>query len=107
MSLTESQVSATRAELAENLARSGWTPTQLAQALGVAEERIIHALAVDGSRPADVWLVRDALDVIIVDSGDKPARYSALTESDRAAARGWFGVSTPAEVRERLTHRPG
>ena len=98
MSLDADQRERTRRELAAAFERAGWPASRLASALGVGEDRVLAALAVDGARPADVWLVRDALDAVLRGRGEEPGRWTELPESARASADGWFGLSDPREV---------
>lgn len=98
MSLDERQRERTRSELAEAFERAGWPADRLAAALDVSEGRVVAALAVDDARPADVWLVRDALDAVLRGRGEEPGRWTELPESARSSAEGWFGLRDPADV---------
>jgi len=99
MSLSRSQQARTRKELQSNLALSGWTTTQFAAALGIDEGRLVAALAVDGAHPADVWLIRDAIDAVVRASDREPVPYTSMTEQNRSSAEGWFGIASPDAVR--------
>lgn len=94
MSLNNRERAATRDELNSNLAPSGLSPSAISTAVGITEARVTAALAVTGSRPEDVWLVRDYLDSIIRAAGSNPRPYSKLGEDMRAKAQDWFPLST-------------
>ena len=98
MSLNRSELEQTRLELRQNLKLSGWSEQRIADALGIHAERVREALANAEPDPADVWLVRDALDEAVRASGRDPAPYSRLTEESRPNAERWFGIRPAAEV---------
>ncbi|MHA7985166.1 DUF2316 family protein [Rathayibacter sp. CAU 1779] len=98
MSLNRSELEQTRLELRQNLKLSGWSEQRLADALGFDTERLHEALTIAEPDPADVWLVRDALDAAVRASGRDPEPYSRLTEESRANAERWFGIRPAAEV---------
>ncbi|QDZ15219.1 DUF2316 family protein [Humibacter ginsenosidimutans] len=98
MSLNRAEREQTRLELQHNLKLSGWSDERLAAALGVQVERVREALAVATPDPADVWLVRDALDAAVRAAGLEPGAYSRLTEENRASAQRWFGIRPENEV---------
>ncbi|QNE35269.1 DUF2316 family protein [Leifsonia shinshuensis] len=98
MSLDGEQRERTRGELATAYERAGWPVSRLASALNVGEDRVLAALAVDGAQPADVWLVRDALDAVLRSRGEEPGTWTELPESARASAEGWFGLRDAGEV---------
>ncbi|MDJ0396442.1 DUF2316 family protein [Rhodococcus sp. G-MC3] len=90
MSLNTRERAATRDELHANLALTLLSPATIAAELGISEQRVVAALAVAGSRPEDIWLVRDYLDYSIRAGGATPHPYSSLSEDMRAAAQTWF-----------------
>ncbi len=90
MSLNTRERAATRDKLLANLALTQLSPAEVAAELGFTEERVAAALAVAGSRPEDIWLVRDHLDYSIRTTGATPQPYSSLSEDMRAAAQTWF-----------------
>ena len=98
MSLNRAEREQTRLELQHNLKLSGWSDQRVADALGIGVERVREALTVAAPDPADVWLVRDALDAAVRASGHDPAPYSRLTEDNRASAERWFGIRPAGEV---------
>lgn len=92
MSLTDRERAATAREIAANLELSGLTLDQLGELTGLGRARLEAALAVTQSRhPADVWLVRDAVEAAAKDAGSTPVPYSVLTDEMRGAAERWFG----------------
>ena len=98
MSLDHQQREVTRRELTVNLERTGQTPAELAQTLGLTEGEVRAALELDGARPEHVWLLRDQLDRYVEAGGARPHPYSVLTEQARIAARRWFDLTDPVDV---------
>lgn len=98
VSLNTQQREHTRAELAANLSRAGWSTEKIARGLGISTDRVEAALAIDGAAPEDVWLVRDALEIIIRSRGENPLPYTSLSESARSAARSWFSLRSHDEI---------
>lgn len=93
MSLNLMQIRRTRAELQENLHRSGLTPDAIRADLGFSADRLDRALRLRrGTTMSDVWLLRDYLEQAVTDAGAKPVRYTVLTEESRGKARQWFDL---------------
>lgn len=102
MSLTEAEKIRTSQELRANLQLSGVTPDQLCVDLGFSARQLEDTLHVrGGSRPRDVWLLRDHLEDLVRDAGGVAAPYSVLTEQARQAAAGWFPLDGRSRPRDR------
>ena len=93
MSLNEEQREGTRRELAKNLELSGRTSAAIALELDWDPTRVAHTLAIDeSSDPADVWMLRDALERAVRERGGVPERYSVPTDAPHRSAQRWFGL---------------
>lgn len=91
MSLTFAHRQATSSELQANLALSGLTPEIVERELGLTHEQFEEVLHVSmQAKPAEVWLLRDFLELAVREAGREPAPYSVLTPEMREAARRWF-----------------
>lgn len=95
MSLNSEQRERTARELRANLERSGLDEPGVLALTGWTSERLRATLAIDRADPVDVWRLRDVLERAVVDAGGEPVPFTVLTDSARAAARGWFGISEP------------
>ncbi len=93
MSLTSRERKQTARELRANLELSGLGRKQLGRLLGWDDARLDATLSVERADPTDVWKLRDLLERTVGDAGRQPVPFTVLTESARAAARGWFGIS--------------
>ncbi|MEH0111330.1 DUF2316 family protein [Tersicoccus sp. MR15.9] len=99
MSLNAAQRALTRAELAENLARSGRTGEQVAAELGLGAEQLDAALRLDRSAsPLDVWALRDHLTAAVPAAGAALLPWSVLTDDARAMATAWFPLPAAPAV---------
>lgn len=92
MSLNGEQRLTTVRELRANLDLAGLDQTQLQQLTGWSPQRVAATLDLDHADPVDAWQLRDLLEQATCDAGRTPATFTVLTESARAAARGWFGI---------------
>ncbi|WP_326733729.1 DUF2316 family protein [Streptomyces sp. NBC_01022] len=78
-------------EFAQNVARSGLAPHDVAADLAFTSERLRQTLDVDpASDPVDVWQLRDYLQQAVLDAGGTPVPYSVLNDRSRFKARLWF-----------------
>ncbi|HEV2637339.1 MAG TPA: DUF2316 family protein [Actinocrinis sp.] len=94
MSLNQEELNRTRAELQANFELSGVTLDDLRDDLDFSTEQLTDTLAMDGgSKPEDVWLLRDHLEDLVRDEGRTPVPYTVLTEGARAAASVWFPLA--------------
>lgn len=98
MSLNRRERQATSSELRANLDLSGQTPDDLAHALGRSAAEIQGVFDLADVAPADVWLVRDALDRAVRATGATPAPWSVLTDQARTAAQQWFVLADVDDV---------
>lgn len=92
MSLNRRQLEQNAQELRANLERSGLSVAQVAQSLGVPPDRVQEALDGGEGDPVLVWHLRDALQAAVQATGQEPVPFTVLTEDQRAAARGRFGI---------------
>nr|WP_033259343.1 DUF2316 family protein [Kitasatospora sp. SID7827] len=90
MSLNAEERARTAAELRANLELAGVGADLVGAELGFDGGRLAEALGVDDADPADVWVLRDHLEDLVVAVGRAPVPYSVLTEEARAAAERWF-----------------
>lgn len=93
MSLTSRERTQTARELRANLELSGLDREQLGRLTGWDDVHLDATLSLERADPADVWKLRDLLERAVRDAGRQPVPFTVLTESARAAARGWFGIS--------------
>lgn len=91
MSLTAAQRRQTAAELQANFELSGLSTADLRQLTGWTQERVVASLTVTAADPADVWQLRDLLDIEVRSAGRTPLPFSVLTEEARGAAGVQFG----------------
>ena len=92
MSLNNSEQHRTSAELTANLELSGLDLAEVQADLDFTPIRLQSTLAFDNAQPADVWLLRDYLDQVIIDRGRMPLPYTTLTEQARVNANRWFSL---------------
>ncbi|MEV0849390.1 DUF2316 family protein [Streptomyces sp. NPDC049954] len=96
MSLNDEERARTSAELWANARLAGVTAEELAADLGLDTGQVRAALDVrEGSRPQDVWLVRDHLETLVREAGESPVPYTVLTRRARLAAAMWFPLRRP------------
>ena len=64
---------------------------ELCEWLDLSPAELEHVLQMDGdAHPVTTWLVRDALDQAVAESGADAGGWSVLTNASRREARGWF-----------------
>ena len=91
MSLTDAQTARTGQELRRHLEVSDLTRQQLCEWLDLSPSELEHVLQMDGhAHPVTTWLVRDALDQAVAESGADAGGWSVLTTARRREARLWF-----------------
>lgn len=79
MSLTPAQVHATKAELQQNLALTGYTTAEVATALQTTPENINAILALHPRRIEDPWILRHYLLETLTVQHKQPVPFTALT----------------------------
>jgi hypothetical protein len=93
MSLNAAERDRTASELAENYRLSGLSPDEACDALGFTRKQLTDTLGMQpGIDPADVWALRDLLELRATARGENPVSYSVLTEDARRAASAWFNL---------------
>ncbi|MGO1313277.1 MAG: aldo/keto reductase, partial [Brevibacterium aurantiacum] len=90
MSLNDTEISRTAAELRTNLELSGLSPSEAAADLLISETELSALLTARDVDPASVWQLRDYLEQAVFDAGQRPAPFTVLTEDNRRKAAGWF-----------------
>ena len=98
MALNKRERAVTGDELRANLELSGLSESDLQRTLGIDGDRLDAALEVTGADPIDVWLVRDYLERVLVERGQKPVPFSVLTPGARLAAEKWLALYDLDEV---------
>ncbi len=94
MSLNAAERTQLAGEFASYLAASALSKEQLRERTGLSSQRFERAFAVAGGMDgvADIWLVRDKLETAAKEAGAPFHDFSKLSNANRAAARGWFGI---------------
>jgi len=105
--LSPAEQDRTRQELERELTRSGWTAERLAAALEVPVDRVHAALDVCAARPADVWMVRDLLAVIVRGDGGSPGPFTCLSDAARASAESWFTLRPESAITDAVRRALG
>jgi hypothetical protein len=81
------------AELRANLALSGETAAQVADALGVSDKELKVVLGVNGADAVLIWKTRAYLETAVRDLGLTPHRYSTPDPQAHVPATRWFGLT--------------
>lgn len=97
MSLTTQQRAATQHELAENLALSGKSSTQVAADLHISPVKLNHLLTLTQISLEDPWILRNYLLDQVAAAGRTPVPFTALAGDWH---RHWFLNSALIDARQ-------